>query len=532
MAPDAPVVVVGNGPVGQTTALLLARWGVPSIVLDSRDRRDTGGSRSICQHRDALDVWDTVGAGRQIADEGVTWSRARTFYRGTELFAMEFAEQGEPAFPPFVNISQARTEALLAEQVARSSLIEEHWGHEVTGLSQDEDGVTVEAVGPTGPTGPTGIRAGYAVLAAGGHSRHLREALAVGFPGTSYEDEFLICDVRCELPARERERHFHFDPEWNPGRQVLIHPCPDSTYRIDWQVAPGLDLDEAERTGELDRRIRRVVGDAPYELVWRTLYRFHSRLADRMQVGRVLLAGDCAHVMAPFGARGLNSGVADAENAAWKLAWTLRGWSGPRLLASYHDERWAAARENLDVVGRTMDFLVPHTEKGRRRRVDVLEAALTDPGARAQVDSGRLSEPFWYTDSPLTTPDPSREAASRPERGAVNAPGAGVLLPDAPVRDPVSGSPSRLRLLARAGLLVLVDAAAAQVRDMEEVVTGIPGPVRVLPMGELSPGLPEVLDSRRGEAWVVRPDAHVAAVVPGRDLDGVRGAARGALGMT
>ena len=528
-APEVPVVVVGNGPVGQTTALLLAHWGVPSLVLDERSERDAVGSKAICQQRDVLDVWDTVGAGRQIADEGVTWVRGRTYYRERELFTVEFQERGTPAFPPFVNISQCRTEELLDDQVAKQPLIEARWGARVTGLAQDGDGVTVHVAGQGGPHR---IRASYAVLASGARSQPLRDQLGLGFPGRSFEDHFLICDIHCELPGWERERRFYFDPVWNPGRQVLIHPCPDSTYRIDWQVPPEFDLEEAERSGELDRRIRAIIGDTDYEIRWRSLYRFHARLADRMQVGRVLLAGDCAHLMAPFGARGLNSGVGDAENAAWKLAWAVHGWAGPGLLGSYHDERHAAARENLEVTGRTMDFLVPQSEESRQHRKEVLEAALVDPSRRPEVDSGRLSEPYWYTDSPLTTPDPTRAPASRPERGQALPPGVGVLLPDAPVTDPATGAGTRLRLLARTGvtLLTLGDGAT---EAASTALAGVACPARVLNVEVLAGGarLADEVGMRPGETWVVRPDAHVAAVVAEADDALVRAAIDRLLGF-
>ncbi|MGK5555259.1 FAD-dependent monooxygenase, partial [Actinomadura kijaniata] len=405
------VVVIGNGPVGQTTALLLARRGVPVALLDARPARDLTGSRSICQQRDVLDVWDSVGAGRRVAAEGVTWTTARTFHRDRELFALTLGGPGRSAFPPFVNLSQARTEQILDERVAASPLIDVRWDHRVTGLDQDADGVTVTC------DGGRVLRAPYAVLCAGAHGGPLRAALGVEFAGRSFDDRFLICDIRADLPGRTTERRFYFDPVWNPGRQVLIHPCPNGTYRIDWQVPADFDLAAEEAGGALDARVRAIVGDRPYEVVWRSVYRFQSRVASRMRVGRVLLAGDCAHLMAPFGARGLNSGVADAENAAWKLAFVLRGWAGEGLLESYHAERHAAALENLAVTTATMDFLVPHTDEQRRHRRDVLARAADDPAARALVDSGRLYEPFWYAGSPLTTPDPDRPFAGRPPRG-------------------------------------------------------------------------------------------------------------------
>jgi 3-(3-hydroxy-phenyl)propionate hydroxylase len=524
-----PVVIVGNGPVGQTLSLLLARWGIGSVVLDRRPRRDLVGSKSICQHGDVLDIWDSIGAGRAVADEGTTWERARTFYRDRELFCLELPDRGKSTFPPFVNISQCRTEELLDEQVAGTDLVDVRWNHEVTAVRDTAHGAEVDV---STPEGESTRRAPYVVLCSGGHSERLRADLGVEFGGRSFDDHFLICDIRAELPGWEQERRFYFDPAWNPGRQVLIHPCPDSTYRIDWQVPAEFDLDAEERTGALEQRIRLIVGDADYEVLWRTVYRFHSRRADRMRVGHVLLAGDTAHLMAPFGARGLNSGVGDADNAAWKLAFVLRGWAPEGLLDSYDGERVAAARENLAVTTATMDFLVPQSETAWAHRRATLERAVGDPAVLPLVDSGRLFEPFWYVDSPLTTPDPTRAPASRPPRGQVPPPGAGVLLPDLPVVDPDTGAPTRLRTLCRHGLTVLVaDGGAAPGGDFARGA-----PVRVRAMSALVADLDAAdevattLGAKPGEAWVVRPDAFVAAVVDASDPAAVQAAVERVLG--
>jgi pentachlorophenol monooxygenase/3-(3-hydroxy-phenyl)propionate hydroxylase len=277
---------------------------------------------------------------------------------------------------------------------------------------------------------------------------------------------------------------------------VLVHPCPGGTFRIDWQVAPDFDLAREEAAGGLDRRIRQIVGDRPYEVVWRSVYRFSSRVVPRMRVGRVLLAGDCAHLMSPFGARGLNSGVQDAENAAWKIAYVHRGWSPPSLLESYHVERTAAALENLDVAGATMRFLVPRTAAQRRHRHDVLARAGSDPAVRALVDSGRLAEPYWYADSPLITPNPRYPVTGRPARGRVPPPAPGVLMPDVPTRDG-----TRVRALARRPTCdpVVVDHATV-------------------------PSVPD------GEAWILRPDAHIAAILDATDADGITAAVRRSTG--
>jgi 3-(3-hydroxy-phenyl)propionate hydroxylase len=503
-----PVVVMGAGPVGQTAALLLARWGTDVVLLDARPHRDPVGSKSICQQRDVLDVWDAVGAGAEIARRGVTWTTARTFHRDRELFASAFADRGRSPFPPFVNISQCETEELLDEHIAGQPRIDVRWGHRVTGIEQDDaagtGGVTVRC-----ENGET-VRGAAAMARTGARGDVVRSALGVTFAGQTFGDQFLICDIRTELPGWQTERRFYFDPEWNPGRQVLIHPCPDSTFRIDWQVPPDFDLAAEEASGSLDRRIRQILGDRPYEILWRSVYRFSSRVADRMRVGRVLLAGDAAHLYSPFGARGLNSGVLDAENAAWKIAFVLRDWAPDALLESYHAERHAAALENLEITEATMRFLVPGTAEEARHRRDVLAQAAADRAARAQVDSGRLAEPFWYVDSPLTTPDRRRPFPGRPARGDVPVPAPGVLAPDCPVGVPGRPDLVRLRQLAREGVTVLVG-------DDAELPAGLPAglPLAVHRFADLdaTPVLREALGARADELWVLRPDAHVAAVL-------------------
>lgn len=516
-----PVLVCGAGPVGLVTALLLARWGVPSTVLEAAPGPDVSGSRAICLQRDVLEVFDRIGCAAPMLAEGVTWSVGRTFYRDHELFTTTFPDPGGSPLPPWINLSQCSTERYLLDAVEASPLVDLRFDHRVIALTQDRAGVEVA----TG--GGRRLRAAQVVAADGARSA-LRRLVGVRFPGHSFADQFLIADVRAELPF-PNERRFHFDPEWNPGRQVLVHEQPDSVWRIDWQVPADFDLAAERASGALDARIRRIVGERPYEIVWLSVYRFHERVADEFRLGRVFLVGDAAHLFAPFGARGLNSGVQDAENLAWKLAAVHHGWvSGhdtERLLDSYSQERRPAALENLRVTNATMHFLVPPDEAARARRRQLLERAVHDAGARRLVDSGKLAEPYWYLDSPLTTPHPA--AVHFPTApGMPRPPVPGVLCPDAPCQVPEQPGVTRLRQLFGAGFVVLAARGWSFLPG-----TGIPATGYALPAIDPTGVVRQVLRAGTDSVYLVRPDGHLAAVLPRLDDAALVAALRRACGQ-
>lgn len=503
------VVVVGAGPIGMTAALALARQGVDSILLDAAPGLSGEGSKAICVQRDVLDALARIGPGRAMADEGVSWTLGRTYFRDRELFQTHLPVSTS-AFPPFVNLPQCRGEELLLEAIrALGGRIEVRWQRRVIGLEQDADGVTLSA---DTPAGTETLRGSWVVACDGAHSA-VRKLLGVGFPGHSHADRFLIADIRADLPF-PNERRFFFDPPFNSGRTVLIHPQPDKVWRIDWQVPPDTDVEEERRTGRLDQRIRAIVGDAPYELVWLSSYRFHQRVAERFRVGRVLLAGDAAHLMSPFGARGMNSGVQDAENLAWKLALVLRGQAPEALLDSYEAERRAAALENLRVTDETMRFMAPPTPARRLLRDAILRASGI-PTLRRMVNSGRLAEPYDYASSPIVL---------RADDDSGPGPRAGQLAPDAPVLLRPQGTATRLRELIGPGFLVLAlppSAEEAHAFLAAARAARLPVPTRIAVVGTEDPDEDVLaLDDRDGALagqyqvgrwYLIRPDGHIGA---------------------
>jgi 3-(3-hydroxy-phenyl)propionate hydroxylase len=512
---DARVGVVGAGPVGMTLAGRLAQAGVRVVLLEQHPQHTGEGSKALCMQRETLEIWARLGIGEEVASRGVQWNLGRTYFRGRELFQVRLPSSNRDHFPPFVNINQTEVEEMLLARVTELPEVDLRWGHRLVGIAQDPGGVTVRC---ETPEGEKSVRVEYLVGADGAHSA-VRHATGMGFPGHSFPDLFLICDIRARLPF-PRERRFFFDPPWNPGRQVLIHPQPDDTWRIDWQVPPETDVEGERTSGGLDRRVRAVIGPTTeYELLWLTPYRFHQRLVERFRVGRVLLAGDAAHLVSPFGARGLNSGVADAENLAWKLATVLAGRASEELLESYNTERRAAALENLAVTDASMRFMVPRGRLRRSLRNLILRGSLRIPRLRRLVNSGRLAQPFSYADSPIVVAD-ARDA---------RIPAIGGVAPDAPCRSLGTATITRLREVLGCGFVALVvgssprEAAAVAIRASR---LAWPAPCQIVAIGADGPlaGV-TVLDDSQGEirraygeagasAYLVRPDGHLAAWIP------------------
>ena len=488
-----PVVVVGAGPVGLSLAIDLAQRGQPVLLLDN-DHRLSTGSRAICFAKRTLEIWDRLGVGDPMCAKGVEWNVGKVFFGDDLLYRFDLLPEPGHERPAFINLQQYYAEAYLATRAAELPGISIRWQNTVVGCTPQADGVLLQV---DTPDGRYQLWADHLVACDGSRSP-LRAMLGQESKGRVFQDRFLIADVRmqADFPA---ERWFWFDPPFHPNQSVLLHRQPDNVWRIDFQL--GWDADpEVEKQPErikprVDAMMRAALGrEVAYELEWASVYTFACLRMDRFVHGRVLFAGDAAHGVSPFGARGANSGVQDADNLGWKLDLVLRGLAPQALLDTYGPEREFAADENLLNSTRATDFITPKSAISRLFRDATLDLARDHAFARRIVNSGRLSVPATLRSSPLNTPD--TDAFS------------GAMVPGAPAVDaPLEDGGWLLRRLAGNGFAALVFEG-----DGAAVSTGAEGivPVEMIRLPATGTAA-QRYDARPGTVVLLRPDQHVCA---------------------
>ncbi|MFI5000460.1 MAG: FAD-dependent monooxygenase [Reyranellales bacterium] len=427
-----PVVIVGAGLAGPTLALLLAARGVPSLVLDEDDTVSFG-SRSICQAKHSLEIWDRFGIAARMVEKGITWEQGEVYLGDKPIYRFNLQPEPGHKFPAFVNLQQYYVEEYLYERCLAEKLIELRVRNKVVGVQQRTDGV---AVAVETPDGRYNLEADWLVACDGVRSP-VRHLLGLPYAGEVFHDQFLIADVRFkgDLP---KERRFWFYPPFHPTNSVLLHRQADDVLRVDFQFGRDADPEEEKKPENVDRRLRQMFGpDARWEHEWTSVYTFTCRMMERFVHGRTIFVGDAAHVVSPFGARGGNAAVADADNLAWKLALVLESRAPASLLNSYDSERRVASRENILNSTRSTDFITPKFPASRAFRDAALSLARDFPFARALINSGRLSVPTAQSGSPLDTPDAdiAWSGGPAPGRAMVDAPLGGGWLIDLLGRD-------------------------------------------------------------------------------------------------
>ena len=419
-----PVIVVGAGPVGLATAIDIAQQGVPVVLVDDDCSLSTG-SRAICFSKRSLDIFDRLGCGQRMVEKGISWNVGKVFLKDELVYTFNLQPEAGHNRPAFINLQQYYVEGFLLERAQQMPNLEIRWKSKVVGVEQNGAPGSCDAsvtLTVDTPNGQYPLRGRY-VVAADGSRSPIRNLLGLDSKGVTFKDRFLIADVKMEADF-PTERWFWFDPPFHPNQSVLLHRQPDNVWRIDFQL--GWDADPVlEKTPErVIPRVRALLGaDAKFELEWVSVYTFSCLRMDRFRHGNVLFAGDSAHGVSPFGARGANSGVQDAENLAWKLAMVLEGKASDALLDTYASEREYAADENIRNSTRSTDFITPKSPVSRVFRDAVLKLARNHPFARQLANSGRLSVPAVLRDSPLNTADSERfDGAMVPGASCVDAP--------------------------------------------------------------------------------------------------------------
>ena len=374
-----------------------------SLVVEA-DAGYCTGSRAICISRRSQEILFTAGAGAALAAKALPWTGGRSYWRDREVLQFQMPHEPTQRFAPMVNIQQYHVEAFVHEALQRvPELVQVAWSARVEGVQPQADGVLVQV---RAAQGSHAVHAGWLLACDGGRST-VREQLGLQFEGTQYEGRYVIVDI-VQKTRRPVERLAWFDPPSNPGSTLLMHRQPDDVWRIDYQLRDDEDAVEALKPENILPRVRShlaMIGeDAPWELLWASMYNAKCLTLPTYRQGRVLFAGDAAHLVPIFGVRGLNSGLDDAANLAWKLALVLEGSAEEALLDSYSQERVAAARENIAYGAKSTEFMAPPDFAFRLMREATLRLAADEPAVRPLINP-RQSVPIAYRDSPLNGPE-------------------------------------------------------------------------------------------------------------------------------
>jgi len=509
-----PVVIVGGGPIGLALALDLGLKGTPALVLDDHDGAGLG-SKAICFAKRTLDIANRLGASQQMVDKGVVWNVGKVFHDDHKVFDFNLQPETGHRNPAFINLQQPYFEKYLVDAInaaqAQGAPIEIRGRNCATAL---ENHGTYSTLTVDTPDGPYQLEADYLIACDGARSP-LRDMMGLSFDGRVFEDNFLIADVhmKADFPT---ERWFWFEPPFkDAGQSALLHKQPDDIWRIDFQLGWDIDrekeLDPARIRARVDAMLSSQAGHVPeYTLEWTSIYTFQCRRMTKFRHGNVIFAGDSAHQVSPFGARGANSGVQDADNLAWKLDLALKGLADANLLDTYATEREHGADENILNSSRATDFMTPKSGVSKTFRNAVLKLAGKHAFARPLVNSGRLSVPCNYVGFPLFGAD------------ALNGPQG--TKPGMPCTDAPHGDGFILDHLGGDFTLLAIGCEVAQVEahGLTARALNVPAPspeLAVRYLGEAPQGV-----------YLIRPDQHIVARWPDFDASAVAVALKTAIG--
>ena len=488
------VLVAGAGPTGLTLACDLARRGVAVRIVD-RAQEFPRGSRGKGLSPRSLEVFDDLAVIDRILASGITHLPHRK-YQGAEVIAEVDPEAGrmptpDIPYPTGLMIPQWGVEQILRERLADFDVTVE-LDAELRGFSQHADGVTATI-------GDARIGARYLVGCDGGRSA-VRTALGLSLRGQTPDVQLMaVGDVEADGLGRDA---WH---QWFTGDgAIMLCPLP-GTSAFQVQASHELDQDGSPLEPTLERfqqtfdRVAGIQGVRLRDLAWRSSYRVNVRMVDRLQVGRVFLAGDAAHIHPIAGGLGMNSGIQDAYNLGWKLGLVLTGHATPGLLDTYEEERLPIASWLLDITSERLGA--------------VLDAVKEKGGGVDAVAAPELTQLMLrYPWSRLSRQTTDRLTGPRP----------GDRAPDAALRDAATGRATRLFDLFRGPHFTLLGLGEPCTRVLGDVETGIVKPYLIGPGGLLDDG-GHVANAYGTDALIlVRPDGHIGLVAHPAQTGSVR----------
>ena len=527
--PEVDVLVVGAGPTGLALASQLARFGIRFRIIDKQlDRAHE--SRALGVQARTLEILQTLGLGETLVGRGSSTTRLMLHVDRGDPPTLDLGHvpRADTRFPFILFVGQPQTEGVLSQHLSdRGVVIEREL--ELTSVQQEPDGVTCTL--RHGDGREEFVRARYVAGCDGAHST-VRRAAEVGFEGGAYPQNFVLGDV--EADGLERGAIHAFGA--GPGLAIFFPLGYPTTWRVmalegaaPSQPDPGGDY---VTTQPLSLAELQAMIDAPTfatvklrEAAWLTRFRLHHRQADRYRRGRLFLAGDAAHIHSPVGAQGMNTGIQDAWNLGWKLAFVVRRQASERLLDSYHAERWPVGHTLLRVTDRLFGAVAqsvtgsPLMSSFRRLLVrGVVAPALSRPRIRALAFHFVSQLGIRYRTSPIV-----REGTPLLERG----PKAGDRLPDYRVLR--HGGNTYLHDELRSPHLHLLLCGSPSTWDRDQVASlahRFHDLLRVAYLsrepdreGLVDPG--DVLDQlgvTEAAHYIVRPDTHVAFRAGGTQL--------------
>ncbi|HEY4371138.1 MAG TPA: FAD-dependent monooxygenase [Burkholderiales bacterium] len=516
------VAICGAGPIGLALALGLARHGIAAVVIEADDTV-TYGSRASCISRRSQEILDQLGCVDTILQKALPWTAGTSYYRDTPVYRLQMPMDENQKFYPMVNLEQCYFDQFVLDAIEKkyADLVDIRWQTKLTGFSRDAHGARLQL---DTAEGPYQLDCDWLIACDGARSA-VRSQMGLRFSGSRYEGTYIIVDVHLKS-SYPTERRAWFNPPSNPASTILMHRQPDDIWRVDYQLRDGEDPIEAQKPENVLPRVRahlEWIGERDdWEPVLISAYKANCLTLDQYNHGRVLFAGDAAHLVPIFGVRGMNSGIDDTHNLAWKLAYVIQGHAQASLLDTYSDERVHAARENIRHASKSTEFMAPPSHAFYLMREAALSLSTRDPFF-STLSNPRQTSAISYEQSRLTQ---ACEAASG------FGPPPGAVLPECPIeRD---GLPAHLTELpgTRFTLIALSDSApdiaahpllavhwVSPTRNARASAWDVTG--RLFPMYGASAQAPAY--------YLVRPDGHVLARFAAVDSARIHAALQAAL---